>query len=216
MRKVKDYIPRKDRELLAFVAQLLSALAKLLTTLKVPPEAFTPVSALYSDFETKLEVTEDENTRTKATVVAKNAARQALEVAVRQLVKEYLTNNHLMTDEYRTELGLPIHDPTPTPAPVADEAPEMEVDTSTIGQVTFRHRGAKPKGQHCLEGRWELLEAPTMDWNDLRNSEVSTGLTLTIKVSGKLRGKDLYIAFRWENTRGEKGPWSEIMHVIIP
>jgi hypothetical protein len=30
------------------------------------------------------------------------------------------------------------------------------------------------------------------------------------------RGKKLYFALRWENTRGEKGPWSEIHSTIIP
>jgi hypothetical protein len=29
-------------------------------------------------------------------------------------------------------------------------------------------------------------------------------------------GKRLWYAARWENTTGQKGPWSEIMSVIIP
>jgi hypothetical protein len=29
-------------------------------------------------------------------------------------------------------------------------------------------------------------------------------------------GKRLWFAARWENTTGQKGPWSEIMCVIIP
>ncbi|MDR1335925.1 MAG: hypothetical protein LBK22_04930, partial [Tannerella sp.] len=28
-------------------------------------------------------------------------------------------------------------------------------------------------------------------------------------------GQTLYIAFRWENTRGEKGPWSEVYQIVI-
>jgi hypothetical protein len=30
------------------------------------------------------------------------------------------------------------------------------------------------------------------------------------------RGKTVYFALRWENTRGEKGPWSAIQIAIIP
>ncbi|MDR1156180.1 MAG: hypothetical protein LBL04_15855 [Bacteroidales bacterium] len=29
-------------------------------------------------------------------------------------------------------------------------------------------------------------------------------------------GKCFYCCLRWENTRGEKGPWSEIMSAIVP
>ncbi|MDR1339327.1 MAG: hypothetical protein LBK58_04670 [Prevotellaceae bacterium] len=30
------------------------------------------------------------------------------------------------------------------------------------------------------------------------------------------RGKMVYICLRGENTRGEKGPWSEIVKAVIP
>jgi hypothetical protein len=30
------------------------------------------------------------------------------------------------------------------------------------------------------------------------------------------RGKWLYFAARWENNRGKKGPWCEIMNTVIP
>jgi hypothetical protein len=29
-------------------------------------------------------------------------------------------------------------------------------------------------------------------------------------------GKRLYVCARWENTRGQKGPWSVIKNAIIP
>jgi hypothetical protein len=31
-----------------------------------------------------------------------------------------------------------------------------------------------------------------------------------------MRGKRIYFRARWENNRGEKGPWSEIGESIIP
>jgi hypothetical protein len=45
-------------------------------------------------------------------------------------------------------------------------------------------------------------------------------LTVLVKILQRVgfpqRGKTVYFALRWENTRGEKGPWSEIMSAIIP
>jgi hypothetical protein len=87
-------------------------------------------------------------------VGAKNEARKALEAGVRQLVGEYLTKNHLMTDNYRRELGLPIPDRHPTHSPVATEAPELEIEFSTEARITFigfkrgnKNRRGKPEGQ---------------------------------------------------------------------
>jgi hypothetical protein len=34
--------------------------------------------------------------------------------------------------------------------------------------------------------------------------------------NGEQRGTTLYFAMRWENNRGEKGPWNDIINVIIP
>jgi hypothetical protein len=31
-----------------------------------------------------------------------------------------------------------------------------------------------------------------------------------------MRGKTVYFCLRWENTRGQKGPWSAIYSAIIP
>jgi hypothetical protein len=37
-----------------------------------------------------------------------------------------------------------------------------------------------------------------------------------LEFEGHDRGKTLWYAARWENTRGLKGPWSPIESVIIP
>lgn len=38
----------------------------------------------------------------------------------------------------------------------------------------------------------------------------------TLTFDENQRGKTVYFALRWENTRGEKGPWSQIVSSIIP
>jgi hypothetical protein len=50
----------------------------------------------------------------------------------------------------------------------------------------------------------------------LTHSAFDTRSPLKLQFENDLRGKTLYFAMRWENTRGEKGPWSPIMSVIIP
>jgi hypothetical protein len=52
--------------------------------------------------------------------------------------------------------------------------------------------------------------------NDLTNSSFDTHTPLTLEFADEDRGKVLYFALRWENTRGEKGPFGAIMNAIIP
>jgi hypothetical protein len=43
-----------------------------------------------------------------------------------------------------------------------------------------------------------------------------TDSPLEIEFDEADRGKIVWFAVRWENTRGQKGPWSEIFFAIIP
>jgi hypothetical protein len=67
-----------------------------------------------------------------------------------------------------------------------------------------------------MELAWAILPAPTVDWKELIHSSFDTHTPLRLTFDGTERGKTVYFALRWENTRGEKGPWSEIMSAIIP
>jgi hypothetical protein len=59
----------------------------------------------------------------------------------------------------------------------------------------------KPAGQHGAEIRWAMRD---------------THMPLTFEFDESDRGKTVYFCLGWENTRGEKGPWSEIQSAIVP
>jgi hypothetical protein len=157
-------------------------------------------------------------------VQAKKTAHQLLEKTVRSVVREYLAHNHLVADNDRVALGLPIYKTTHTPAPVAHEAPDVDVDTSLQGCITIhffeqghRHKKAKPAGQHGAEIAWVISNEPVTSTSKLIHSAFDTHTPLTLNFQEEdHRGQMLYFAIRWENTRGEKGPWSRIYNAIIP
>jgi hypothetical protein len=123
----------------------------------------------------------------------------------------------------RDTLGTPVHKKTKTPAPVAKTAPDFDIDSSVPGQLTinFRAHGqkissGKPPGQHGTEMLSGICDKPPVSIEELTHSTFDTHTPYTFVFDGKDRGKFFYIALRWENTRGEKGPWSEIVGAVIP
>jgi hypothetical protein len=128
-RTVEQVIHANDGKFLEWVKFLFTYVEAHATAFGLDPRGFDDINALISAYEQAYETAEDPN-RGKADVIAKNETRDALKKAVRQYVREYLTNNHLVTDEDRRHMALPVHDVKPTPAPKPTDAPVGEVDFS--------------------------------------------------------------------------------------
>jgi hypothetical protein len=192
-----------------------------LTPFNVPETALTPIQTMLTAYETAYTAAEDPN-RGKVDVLAKNETRDALKSAIRTFVKAYLTYNPAVSDTDKESMGLPLHDTTRTPVPPPSTIPEIELDSSTIRQikVSFHDEGSgkrgKPHGVHGVELRWSLLETAPASVEDLKNSAFDTASPYTFTFDETDRGKALYICPRWENNKGEKGPWGEIVKAIVP
>jgi hypothetical protein len=165
---------------------------------------------------------ENPATRTPTITFAKNEQRYAYEKLLRHLVKSLQSNHRITPDDLRS-MGIAIPTTTRTPSPVADKSPDADVDTSIIGRLTIhffekgnQHKRGKPAGQHSAEIRWLLSPTPPTRWDQLTHSEIDTRTPFTLQFENNQRGHTLYFALRWQNTRGEKGPWSEIQSAIIP
>ncbi|MDR2628248.1 MAG: hypothetical protein LBC40_09470 [Dysgonamonadaceae bacterium] len=217
------YLPNNDREFLSWVINFLKQLSQSLARFTFPADEYQKLSAQRTDFSQKLEIAEEPSTRTKPSVLAKNISRKLLEKTIQQDVKEFLMFNRNVTDEDREDLGLPIYKTTRTPSAVAKDAPDVDVDSSIIGRLIFHffekgnsHKRGKPDGQHCAEIAWVLSDTPPVRWEELIHSAVDTNSPFTLQFENDQRGKTVYFALRWENTRGEKGPWSQIYSAIIP
>jgi hypothetical protein len=160
--------------------------------------------------------------RTSPAVLGKNEARKAYESAIRKFVREYQTYNKYMTDVDRINIGLPVHKTTRTPVPVPSTTPiaETKVPEPAVVEIHFRDENlskkAKPFGVHGVEIAWAVLDIATTDWDDLTHSSFDTNSPIRLVFKSPQRGKTLYFALRWQNTRGEKGTWSNIQSVIIP
>jgi hypothetical protein len=155
-------------------------------------------------------------------VLPKNEAKDALIRSLRAFIKGYLTYNPTVSGAGKENMGLPLHDSTRTPVPAPTTIPEPELDNSVIRQITVHFRDAgsdnrgKPVHVHGIELRWGLPDNPPVSVDDLKNSAFDTASPYTFTFDDPERGKALYICPRWENNKGDKGPWGKIVKAIIP
>jgi hypothetical protein len=159
--------------------------------------------------------------RTRLITFSKREKRKAYEKLLRILV-QMLESNPLVSDDDRREMGIAIRKPGRTPVKPPTTYPEFIIDTSIIRclNILFWNLGskskAKPHGIHGAEIRWAILDHPPLSVDELIHSGFDTRSPCKLTFDESERGKTVYFCLRWENTRGEKGPWSEIVMAIIP
>jgi hypothetical protein len=214
-------VPGRDADFFDWEKILLAYLQAHLTAFAIQQVVLTPLLALQTEFETAYARYLDPN-RGPVDIAEKNRARAAFEKALRDFIKAFLLYSPYVSDKDRDEMGLPIHDTKPTPVPVPTSFPEYSVDTSTPLRLVMRFwdsatkQRAKPKGVHGAEIRWEEREDAPAKAEDLANSDFATRTPRTFAFTGDNQGRKVYFCLRWENNKGEKGPWGAIVHAIVP
>jgi hypothetical protein len=217
----RDYIPREDVMFLEWAKIFVPYVNNNMMTWNIPSQEFMPIPTLLTNFEMLFAISENPN-RGHVDVLKKDEARAALEKAVRAFVKSYLVYNPFVSDADRKSMGVPIHKTTHTRILPPTTFPDAEVDLSVPRQFAIHYRDhdslvrAKPEGVHGAEVRWAILDEPPTSVDELINSSFSTQSPFIMTFDESQRGKRVYFCLRWENPRGEKGPWSEIYSAIIP
>jgi hypothetical protein len=180
----------------------------------------------YAAFKTAFENWLNPAERTPSKATALQDAEDEFVTVYRKFYNGYMRENPLVTNEDLVDCGFPKRrSGGGTAARKPTTQIEMETDTSKPGEVTIHYHDAesqgiaKPAGVHGGEFVCVVRaagEPAPRDWKELTTSVFSTRTPLTLTFTGEQRGMILYFASRWENTRGEKGPWSAILWVIIP
>ena len=216
-----DFIPHQDGPFLEWAKTLLAYAGPKSTAFNIPAGTLAPVQAQLAAYETAFNAVQNPN-RGKVDVLTKNEAKDTLVTSLRAFIKGYLTYNPAVSDADKESMGLPLHDSTRTPAPAPATIPELELDSSIIRQISvhFKDTGSdrrgKPEHVHGIELRWALLDNAPVSVEDLNNSAFDTASPYTFSFDEAARGKSLYICPRWENNKGDKGPWGEIVKAIVP
>ncbi len=162
---------------------------------------------------------------------AKDAARAALEKEVRP-VTNFVQGYPKTTNADRAEMGITVRDTSPSPAPTPSSRPLALVESGQrlthqlrLVDESTPTRRAKPAGVLGAEVWVKLVAPPAAEspapTDPARDPSSFTFLTMTTKPSFRAEfkagegGKTAVYMARWVNTRGEKGPWSEITTATV-
>ena len=215
-----DYIPKNDDELLVFTENLYAYALANYTRWQVPsPQSFleAPVAA----YKTALTVYQNPN-HGKIDTLNKNETKKALDSALRTYIQGFIARNPAVTDEDRERMELPLRDTIPSPHPAPDVKPVAEAVPSGKGRHTVTalnpQTGNKKKPPlvkgvafaHRVRGPEEApAKAEDMP------SVYQTAAVKDFQWGAEVYGKAVDYACVYENEGGKRGPWSDVVSLIV-
>lgn len=213
-----DYIPSGDPEFDIFQRQFITFVQPNIDpggSWGIPGSAFDPLLPLQTTWNAKWAVAQDKDSRTSADVEGKDNARAAYETALRAFVKEWITPNQNITNQQRKDMNVTVPDTERTRVPVPANAPGVTVKELKHLQHILRiidptqpNSKAKPDGVRSAQV-WTFFGDNEPGDNSLYTFYGSANrFNFTVTFDAAERGKLVWYIARWENTRGEVGPWS--------
>jgi hypothetical protein len=220
--KKKDYMPRKDEEFDVLQENVYNAAVANMSKWLIPQQVINALDAPRQRWKVAYAAFCNPATRTPAVIQEKKDARRDYQALLRTFIQGQIMHNSQVSDAERRAIGLPVYDRTPTKAAPPKTRPETEVDFSQIKKHTLHVRDSELKSAgkpaHVIGFEiWRRVGGDTEPaYEDMQLVELATRSPHTLEYASTDRGKTVWYAVRWVNTRGEKGPWSEIVMAIIP
>lgn len=181
----------------------------------------TALNDLYGDWVTLFPSHNAAQTAATTAKILKDDKRAECEVLMRQLAAG-LQANPAMTDPERIAAGIKVRDGTRTRAAVPTTAPALTIDNSQRLQQTIHFRDvttptskAKPPGVQFIELRCYCGPTPPADPTAFGWVANDSGTPYLKVFDATDANKDAWWVARWVNTRGEAGPWSEVVKATV-
>lgn len=223
-RGTSNYIPRPDGDFSAWAQHYYDAVSKFYEEQGFDQELLTPLKKALDTWNGLYPAHVKAQAAAEGARQAKDAARAALEKEVRP-VTNFVQGYPKTTDADRAEIGITVRDTSKTPSPTPTTRPLVTVDPAArlthelrlVDEGSPTRRG-KPEGVAGAEVWVKLIDAgqpaPT-DPNALSFLTMTTRPTLRTDFRAADGGKTAVYMLRWVNTRGEKGPWSEVTTATV-
>jgi hypothetical protein len=159
---------------------------------------------------------------TTANRLAKDEAKDRAIAAMRDFAQTSIRYNKKMSDPEKLPFGLSPADHEPSPQPPPHLRPVTIADTtlnhyehkvSATDPVSGGHK--KPEGVHGLTFARQVGGTRPASAEAIADKEFQQSPVRVYTYGEADKGQTAYYATVYENRRGQKGPWSDIVEVII-
>lgn len=226
-----NYIPRPDGTFSSWADQYYKAVETWWSVNGFDENELKPLKDALGDWSLAYAAHVKAQAAAQGAKQAKDAARAALEQEVRPITN-FIQTYFKTTDADRATIGITVRDPLRTPSPTPTTRPLVSVEGGTRLTHTLKlvdsgagsgaarpgGRGGRPPGVAGAEVWVRLIDAgqPTpTDPNALSFLTLTTRPTVRTDFRAADGGKTAVYMLRWVNTRGEKGPWSEVTTATV-
>ncbi len=217
-----DYIPAADGDFDAWQVNFIAYATANAAALGLDPLVdIPPLAAAQGTWTTDYAANTAAQAAAEAARQAKDAARDGLAGVIRPLVLRMQASPDV-DDTERAALGITVPDRIPTPSAIPTTRPVVKVDTSQRLRHTIAFtdaatpsRTAKPAGVRGAQIWVKVGDPPPTGPAELSYLATDTRSPYTVQYPGSEGGKTAHYMLRWENTRGETGPWSETASATI-
>jgi hypothetical protein len=218
----KNYIPANILAFLQFGNNLIDYSMLHFTRWEIPEKSVTELKPYLDTLEAAVEISENPDTRTTVAIRKRNEKRAVLDKKLRRFIQGRLMYNNLVTCDDLIAMSLPVHDKKPKPHSVPHSRPGVEVKATNNRQHTISAvnqqtgKRTKPADVYGIRYYWEIRNTPPANADDLSKSVFSRKTKYVVNYNEEDRGKTAYYSACYENSKGEIGPYSDIVRVIIP
>jgi hypothetical protein len=217
-----DWIPARETALVALCKKWLKILdiEEILTKYRWDAGLCKIIRDAIVAYLTAVETfTNNDNTANRS---AKIEAKKIVTSAMREFARTSVRNNPFMNDPLRQEFGLHIADTVSTRQPCPIIAPNTTTDlrashlqhrVRAINPET--HKNTKPAGVHGVRFVWQVGGERPANGAAMLKGQFSRKPEILVMHDEIDRGKIVYYASCYENTKGEAGPWSLVVETYI-
>ena len=216
-----SYIPSRDAELGQWATNFSSLISSSPGTYGLVAGDATTIATYVNAFTTALAVVNNPGTKTKATVAAKDGAKAAMLDIVRPYAQQ-VRNNAGVSNADKTSLGVRIVDLTKTPVPPPNSSPLLNVLAATPGEHELRYAdGNSPDSRSKPLGAIGLQLFVAVAAGSVNDPAVApfrafvTRQPYAVSFEPADNGKIATYFARWQNAKGQTGPWSNPISFTI-
>jgi hypothetical protein len=217
-----DYIPSGDGDFDTFVENFATYINAHLAEFGLVAADMTAINAALVIWNAAFTAHEPAQTAANAATQAKETARNVLVALIRALVKIIHAKGAAVTAASKQAINVTVADTIKTPVAVPTSAPVGRVDITNVREHTIHFSDsttptskAKPPGVRGCQIWVKIGTAPPASASELVYRVMDTSSPFKNSFEPADAGKTAYYWLRWENTKGESGPWSAMVSATI-